>query len=244
MLQLRDSTFLLSYHHCKPGVHCPALQGGGRPDGRAVDLSMYSCLCVYLYVCACVCVCVCVRVCVYATASISITLQLRGSTFPPSYCAAEPSVRSPSRPCRSLSTPIHSLLTIATLADPALLCACLRLFGSNWLALGCTTVELEVVCVCVRARVCVCVRACVCVCGCVCGCVCARVCVYDAQINSVRFHHHHSTALSPLQHCLDSPPRVAFPPSQHDSKTMYSSPCAYRSLAVCVCVCVCVCGRL
>ena len=33
MLKLRGSTFLLSYHYCKPQVHCPALQGG-RPVGQ------------------------------------------------------------------------------------------------------------------------------------------------------------------------------------------------------------------
>ena len=33
--------------------------------------------------------------------------------------------------------------------------------------------------------------------------------------------HHLSTALSEPQQCLVSPPGVAFPPSQHDSRTMY-----------------------
>ena len=64
-------------------------------------------------------------------------------------------------------------------------------------------------------------------------CVCVCVCVtpkYFNQINSVRCKHHHSTALSPLQQCLDNPLHVACPPSQHDMKTMYSSPCAYHNL--------------
>ena len=45
-----------------------------------------------------------------ANASVSILLKLRGSTFLPSYCAAEPLACSPSGPCRS--TLIHSFLTI------------------------------------------------------------------------------------------------------------------------------------
>ena len=62
-------------------------------------------------------------------------------------------------------------------------------------------------------------RETVCVCMCVCVCVCVTP-KYFNQINSVRYAHLHSTALSALQQYLDSPPRVAF--------------------HVCVCVCVCV----
>ena len=71
--------------------------------------------------------------------------------------------------------------------------------------------------------------------------------------------HHCSTALFALQQCLDTPPVVAFPPSQHDTLTMDSrhattapcspacpcaDPCAKapRALRENVCVYVCVGG--
>ena len=53
------------------------------------------CVCVCVCVCACVCVCVCVCEGIH-----SIMLKLRGSTFLPSYCTAEPSVWSSCGPCR------------------------------------------------------------------------------------------------------------------------------------------------
>ena len=105
--------------------------------------------------------------------------------------------------------------------------------------------------------VCVCVSVCACVCG-ACGdtqgggghhnreealqgsmgcllgaCVCVTP-KYFNQINSIHYKHHHSTALSALQQCLDNPLRVAFPPSQHNTKTMYSAPCAYRNQQPCM----------
>jgi hypothetical protein len=51
--------------------------------------------------------------------------------------------------------------------------------------------------------------------------------------------HHLSTAMSALQQCLEYQPVTAFPPSQHDSKTVYRE-CITVYVCVCVCVCVCV----
>ena len=66
--------------------------------------------------------------------------------------------------------------------------------------------------------------------------VCVCVCVCDAQsLNKLKAfalkHHVYSSVRTAAM--FDDPLLAAFPPSQHDSKTM--------SVALCVCVCVCVC---
>ena len=77
------------------------------------------------------------------------------------------------------------------------------------------------------------------------GWVCVSVYVMPNHFNKSKAFamiHHLSTALSALQQCLVFPPRAAFPPSQHDTKTVYSLSCAYRTLQprmpMCVWVCV------
>ena len=58
-----------SYHCCKPGVQCLALQGGS-PTGLQITICT-GCCCV----CVCVCACVCVHVRVCANAAHATTTQ-------------------------------------------------------------------------------------------------------------------------------------------------------------------------
>ena len=73
---------------------------------------------------------------------------------------------------------------------------------------------------------CVCVWVGGCVCGWMDGCVGGWVCMCDApsfqQNQSVHYHTSPLYSIVRTAAIFGSPPHAAFPPSQHDMKTMYS----------------------